>query len=1527
MSQNDATLRKSTLIAMPHNKRESSSTGSHSLNSPELLLKVARKSTCFRYNNNDNKTSGRSSSFNENSIVFSRIKLYKITLFCVVLLCLFKVISRNVLFAKSSSINGAEAPAINNAQSTASFATSQLEQEDRSRKVRILARSLITNSQQDSSKSQQNESNNKVEQQQNGRNSTKLASGCLQSIAGYSNFESSGIWNQNLASDQSIEYQNYSFGYTQSRVSNFVKPIFYTLRLKVDPTKRKFSGQLMITLDIDSPNEFPKTQSASLANTDIIKENSNAKNLSDTNRVKNGELGYRYLTLHAGRNINIKKAFYVFTAKSSVQIPATKIGKDAHNELLTIDFYPNIITSGQGLLLIVYTGNVNETDSHGLFVHHSQKAAKRFLMIKNGSTVELDDSGLATHMQPNFARRLFPAWDEPHLKARFSLIVILPFRNYQSISNMPIKRKSISLSCSGESLQEIEFQTTPTMSTYLLTLVIGRLDYIESMTPNNCKIRVYVYSNRTTESLLVNQQKQGPQQQLEQASGSGVNHRKQAAQIALEVAVETFDRFETLLGVKYPLRKFDMIALREFDNGGMENWGASIFHENYILYDNSTQSSATFSQDIQVNGRKSHRPRRLIVPLVVAHEIAHQWFGNLLTSHSWTYLWLNEGFAQLLMYDVANSLFPNENYWHIFLEDSRQSAMHEDELRSSTRALEFELDSTILEATGSEGRESSKNSAETNLPPAPSTSEQLNLFDQLTYNKGAMIVRMVYLLLGRKQFFSSLQHYLLKHSYDTVTSHDLWLALEESTGRADMQLESQMINWLRQEGYPVINVQVFEEPHHYRLLLAQDRFQLLNDSIDAPLLPKSKPWSIPISISSELCPNPSEDQLILRDIAKFHETNIMNSGNEEILSSNYQYCSFVNFLLAENQDVVLIPKVAVGSWFKLNFNAIGYFRVNYLNSFGSSSSSSSSSLVNDDSLLEQPASFENQINKQRENNRNNSDNLRRRQANLLPSQQPIDMSSRMASAVKDKSMCVIDRFNLVDDLFAMVKSGRKQTTYYLNYLIEAFVEETEIIVLRAIVESLRHIKLAIVSNSASNVNVLFNSTSTSTSTSTSASSDSDSKLMSHYERYVQKYLRKLSQKIMRSVESIRSEAALGKDASHQEELQLQLRELKESEDLIGAHRIQYNDVDMVKRATDLFSKHFRQQPTRQQQQQQQQLTAFDSMDRELRASIYSAALMGTNSNSNSGGIGSNNNEDSLDAPSNWALNDETLPATTLLRNSPPHVATRQLTRPDSSLHSSLSSIFAASSAPISSVLVPNSTPFSSSSPKLSDFQLPSSSDRLPSDVLSSIRGGPAQAPTDKSSASSSVPQAPALASTPYNNPGSISQQSFELQDSVFLKLLKAYETSDSSNERYAICTALGSVGQANKQIKLLNLTLFQNYFRPHDVISILDSMAKTKQGRKLIWEMLKANTKTLERRQLLGAILKSLSYGLIETTPLATTNKGQEQQHVETFLRSLYQSYDVEYGKLIGRTVEMMRINTQWFRRDHDSLVKYLISS
>ena len=1317
-------------------------------------------------------------------------------------------------------------------------------------------------------------------------------------------------------------------GFTQDRPSQFVKPNFYTLRLKLDPQKRKFSGLLMIALDVQQDSSSSSSEQGNHSKWSNYDKHDSANNNNNNNNQEeegaqedksradevlaeatssSGPESRRYLTLHAGANLNIRKAFYVLGSRGGNQIRASRIGRNLTSELLTLDFHPHTIASGQGLLLLVYSGSVNETHSHGLFLHRSQKGGRARPSATSAAAANPNAqggvagvgvaqgaaangasaggtsagahahahadqfAGLATHMEPSFARRLFPAWDEPHLKARFSLIVVLPFRNYQSLSNMPVKRKSISLSCSGESLQEVEFHTTPTMSTYLLALVVGRFEHLERVTSNNCRVRAYFYANQTQVGALESTGSgagSGSAGALEQNLGPNVggnassvalaqpNHRREAARMALELAVRTFDHLESLLGVKYPLNKFDMVALRDFNHGGMENWGAAIFHENYLLCDEGSQNMS-----LRVNGASS-RPKRLVVPLVVAHEIVHQWFGNLITSRRWSYLWLNEGFAQLLMYKVADELLPSANYWLIFLEDNRRSAMNEDELLVSSRPLEPNLELSLGHPD-----------------------HHLSLFDQLTYNKGALVLRMVQFALGEQQFFAGLRHYLLKHSYESVTSHDLWQALEESNRRQERQLESLMQAWLKRDGFPLLSVCACELADHFLLELRQERFTLLSPSerprnsqaTGRPQTLSNASWPLHVTLAAELRPRPEAAELRL-----------WRSAAPEPEQRQWA------FLLNEPQTLLRLPKSHLGNWFKLNHNATGYFRVDYLapECAGSGSGSGSGASIGTGSVPIGAGSGSSEA---------------------ISGAQPVDMLARLEGALRSGQLAPVDRFNLLDDLFALVLAGRKSVDQFLRFVWRSLEAERELLVLRSLADSLERIRLVLVSNEpgpllqwAQSTQQSATQTSANNSswgwpaelssgTGSAAGSGASSKVARNFDLFVQRLAKRLGQAggahLLRGAwpqphaadESPRVASALmpAESAPHRwppapagswNSLNANSEPSWESQsssglegslsghappqstngelaELLAGLRAAHNDQELARHARRLLAQRLATSASGGDAFHATS-AAPELAGRELRASVYALALR----------------------------NAEQAPPTSV----------RARRAPDAShAHSAQHSLWADEWA------------------------------RPPGDGVG-VAGGPE---VHAHMLQLYAELAAAAANGQLSGAGSAA-------------------LVESSAERTAIVWALGSTRNSSLQLQLLNLALSSGHFRQQDAMVLVESLARSLSGRQLIWLLLQERHKQFETRQLLATAVKSISRGLLDWASVLPSATGQpaskqllSRLNVELQMRKLHQEYASsgdELGKVLAQAAEWLRINTNWYKRDRrklESVLEELLSS
>ncbi|KAE8687604.1 Aminopeptidase M1 [Hibiscus syriacus] len=333
-----------------------------------------------------------------------------------------------------------------------------------------------------------------------------------------------------------------------------------------------------------------------------------------------------------------------------------------------------------------------------------------------------------TQFEPADARRCFPCWDEPACKATFKITLDVP-SELVALSNMPVIEEKV-----NGPLKNVSFQESPIMSTYLVAVVVGLFDYVEDHTPDGVKVRVYCQVGK------VNQGK-----------------------FALKVAVGTLSLYKDYFAVPYPLPKLDMIAIPDFSAGAMENYGLVTYRETALLYDEQHSAAANKQR----------------VATVVAHELAHQWFGNLVTMEWWTHLWLNEGFATWVSYLATDSLFPEWKIWTQFLDETT------DGLRLDGLAESHPIEVEINHAA-----------------------EIDEIFDAISYRKGASVIRMLQSYLGAECFQKSLASYIKKHTYSNAKTEDLWAALEEGSGEPVTKL---MNTWTKQMGYPVVSVKVKDQ--------------------------------------------------------------------------------------------------------------------------------------------------------------------------------------------------------------------------------------------------------------------------------------------------------------------------------------------------------------------------------------------------------------------------------------------------------------------------------------------------------------------------------------------------------------------------------------------------------------------------------------------------------------------------------------------------------------------------------------------
>ncbi|KAJ2493003.1 hypothetical protein IWW37_001007 [Coemansia sp. RSA 2050] len=383
----------------------------------------------------------------------------------------------------------------------------------------------------------------------------------------------------------------------------------------------------------------------------------------------------------------------------------------------------------------------------------------------NGATKNM----ATTQFEPTDARRAFPCWDEPMQKATFA-VTLRVRENLTALSNMDV---SESVPLDG-GLKEVSFNTTPIMSTYLLAFVVGELEYIEDYTSgahNGRPIPCRIYT----------------------APG-----KSEKGRFALNVAVQVLEYFADVFGIEYPLPKLDQIAISDFEAGAMENWGLITYREVALLVDEATTSSRA----------KQH------VAYVVSHELAHQWFGNLVTMEWWSELWLNEGFATWVGTLAVDHVYPEYHIWTQFLVDDLQRALALDALRSS-HPIQV---------------------------PVRRSSEISQIFDAISYSKGGSAIRMLSSYIGLESFFKGVRAYLRKHKYANASTEDLWIALSEASG---VNVSQFMALWTRTIGYPILTVAEVEGGKQIRV--RQNRYLsagVANEDEDQTV------WWVPLGIET-----------------------------------------------------------------------------------------------------------------------------------------------------------------------------------------------------------------------------------------------------------------------------------------------------------------------------------------------------------------------------------------------------------------------------------------------------------------------------------------------------------------------------------------------------------------------------------------------------------------------------------------------------------------------------------------------------
>ncbi|MCJ7632771.1 M1 family metallopeptidase, partial [Candidatus Bathyarchaeota archaeon] len=493
-------------------------------------------------------------------------------------------------------------------------------------------------------------------------------------------------------------------------------------------------------------------------------------------------------------NLNISTV--TVQVEQNALVPVKSLKVDEASETLSIEL-GRALTPGHVRIQLEYSGTLND-ELRGFYrIQYTGIDGKQRYMA-------------ATQFEATDARRAFPCWDEPTVKATFQVTLVIP-SDLTAISNMPVEKETRV----GPHSKAVRFTKTPRMSTYLLAFVIGDMSYVEAPAHDGTQMRVWATRGKETQG-----------------------------QLALECATKLLGFLSEYFNIAFPLPKLDHVALPEFASGAMENWGIITYRETALLYDPQNSAAPTHQRIVEI----------------VAHEMAHMWFGNLVTMAWWDDLWLNESFASWMGDKVVDKLYPEWNMWTQFVAHDTNSGLSLDGLENS-HPVHVQV----------------KNPGEIR-----------EIFDAISYSKGASVLRMLEAFLGQDTFRQGLHKYLKDHQYGNATTGELWRALEEVSGQPVAEI---MSLWIDQSGHPLLRVQSSHIHGKTRLTVEQHKFSY--SYITGRKIKDASIWHVPVQV--------------------------LRRGSATQVSK----------LITTRHASIELESTMTKDWIKLNAGQCGFYRVNY----------------------------------------------------------------------------------------------------------------------------------------------------------------------------------------------------------------------------------------------------------------------------------------------------------------------------------------------------------------------------------------------------------------------------------------------------------------------------------------------------------------------------------------------------------------------------------------------------------------------